>query len=126
MGSRVVYALLGVGLAVVATFVVWLFQSSPYGRRLRATRDDEMEVRALGYSTVGHQFSAFVLGGALMGSALIAVIAGGRGRLPGVLLGSVLVFGVLNQLTRQLPGRSWPPSRPPARSSSASCSSAYC
>lgn len=126
-GFLIIYALLALGLGVVATAVVVLFQRSGYGRRLRATRDDELEVRALGYGTVVHQFSAFVLGGALMGAAgvlwaaflgslqpssftifetllvLIAVIVGGRGRLPGAMLGAVLVFGLLNQLTRQLP-----------------------
>jgi branched-chain amino acid transport system permease protein len=126
-GFLLVYAGLALLAAIVATLLVVLFQHSAYGRRLRATRDDELEVRALGYSTVGHQFFAFVLGGALMGGAgvlwaaylgslqptsftitetllvLIAVIVGGRGRVPGVMLGAVLVFGVLNQLTRQLP-----------------------
>lgn len=126
-GFLIVYTFLALATAVLATGIVALFQSSGFGRRLRATRDDEVEVRALGYGTVGHQFAAFVLGGALMGAAgvlwaayigslqpssftifetllvLIAVIIGGRGRLPGVALGAVLVFGVLNQVTRQLP-----------------------
>jgi len=126
-GFLVVYAGIAVALAGLATGVVILLQRSGYGRRLRATRDDELESRALGYTTVGHQWSAFVVGGCLMGLAgviwaaylgtlqpssftifetllvLIAVIVGGRGRLSGAALGALLVFGILNQLTRQLP-----------------------
>lgn len=126
-GFLIVYAVGTLLLAALATGVVLLFQRSAYGRRLRATRDDELEARALGYRTVPQHLFAFALGGSLMGLAgviwaaylgslqpssftifetllvLIAVIVGGRGRLPGAILGAVLVFGVLNQLTRHLP-----------------------
>ena len=62
-------------LALVATVSILLFLAlermarSPWGRVLRAIREDERAARALGKSPERHRLQAFALGGALMGLA---------------------------------------------------------
>ena len=62
---------LAVALIMVA-FVYWLVSratGSPWGRVLRAIRDNEDTARASGKNTVAFRIQAFVLGGVLMGLA---------------------------------------------------------
>lgn len=117
------------GLVVALLFVAFVFWlvsragASPWGRVLRAVRDNEDTARAAGKNTVAFRVQAFVLGGVLMGLAggLYAheiksiapggfsnvigtffvwtmVIVGGSGNHKGVLLGALAVgffwFGV--------------------------------
>lgn len=114
-----------VALLFVA-FVFWLVSragASPWGRVLRAVRDNEDTARASGKNTVAFRIQAFVLGGVLMGLAggLYAheiksvapsgfsnvigtffvwtmLIVGGSGNHKGVLLGALAVgffwFGI--------------------------------
>ncbi|KQX66030.1 branched-chain amino acid ABC transporter permease [Angustibacter sp. Root456] len=125
--AAAVYLGLVLAVGVVVTLAAGALVGSPFGRTAKAVRDDEVEVRALGRSPLRFQLVCAGIGGALMGAAgvlwagylttlqpsgftisetlivLIAVIAGGRGSVVGCVLGSVLVFGVLDQATRFLP-----------------------
>lgn len=110
-----------VNLALVGAVVFVLYVAlealarSPWGRVLRAIREDERAARALGKSASRYRLQAFTMGGAIMGLAgalqahLIGFIApdnfesgltfqiwtmliiGGSGNNRGVLLGAVLV-----------------------------------
>ena len=126
-GLAWVYLGLVVLMGVLVTLLLVLLRNSPFGLLARSSRDDELEVRSLGFSPVRYQLISIAVGGGIMGLAgvlwagylttiqpsgftiqetlivLIAVIAGGRGSIPGCLVGSALVFGVLNQATRLLP-----------------------
>lgn len=111
-------------VAVVAllTGVVWLIMrattESPFGRALRALRDNEGGAEALGYSAFGLQLRAFVIGGAtasLVGGLFAyfltiwspsawgypetfyffaVVIIGGMSNLGGVALGALIIVGM--------------------------------
>lgn len=106
-------------LLVVAFGVVWWLlrriTSSPFGLALRGIRDNEPRMRALGYNTFRYKLAAFVIGGMLAGlagmllahsagtaspenlywttsgQALIMLIVGGSGTLPGPMLGALTV-----------------------------------
>jgi branched-chain amino acid transport system permease protein len=62
-------------LALIGALVVILFTAlqvlvrSPWGRVLRAVREDERAARALGKSATSYRLQAFTLGGAIMGLA---------------------------------------------------------
>ena len=117
-GEAYRWVALAVALIMVA-FVYWLVSratGSPWGRVLRAIRDNEDTARASGKNTVAFRIQAFVLGGMLMGLAggLYAhelksvapggfsdllgtffvwtmLIVGGRGNHKGVLVGALVV-----------------------------------
>lgn len=114
-------------LCLIVTAISSLFRNSRFGLLLRGSRDDEIEMSTLGYFPPYIRLVAVAYGGALMGIAgvcwagylgtlqpsaftiretllvLIAVIAGGRGSIKGCVVGSLLVFGLLDQGTRILP-----------------------
>lgn len=108
-------------VAVVALGVYLLLEHllrSPWGRILRAVRDDETAAQSLGKNPVSLRLQAFVLGGAIMALAgalqghfigFIApanylpmmtfqvwamLIVGGSGNNRGAVLGAVLVWGI--------------------------------
>jgi branched-chain amino acid transport system permease protein len=108
-------------LALIAAGVYWTLEQlvhSPWGRVLRAIRDDETAAISLGKNATVYRLQAFAVGGALMGLAgalqahLIGFIApddfqasltfqiwamlviGGSGSNAGALLGSVVVWGI--------------------------------
>lgn len=113
-------ALFGLTAAVTACAVAVLgrLARSPWGRVLRAIRDDEAAVAALGKSPNRFRLQAFAIGGALMGLGgavqahalgFIApdgylpgltfqiwtmLVVGGAGRNAGAVLGAVLVWGL--------------------------------
>jgi branched-chain amino acid transport system permease protein len=62
---------LTVGWALVAAgcFVVWLLMRSPWGRVLRAIREDEDAVRSLGKNVFAYKIQALILGGLFGGLA---------------------------------------------------------
>ncbi len=105
---------------LLAAFVsVWgllrLITRSPFGLALRGIRDNEPRMRALGYNTFRYKLAAFVIAGMLAGlaglllahsagaaspetlywttsgQALIMLIVGGSGTLPGPVLGALTV-----------------------------------
>lgn len=119
-----------VGAVAVLTICCWLIMraatESPFGRALRAVRDNEAAAEALGYNAFTLQLRAFVIGGAagsLIGGIFAyfltiwspsawgfaetfyfftVVIVGGMSNLGGVVLGAVVVVG-LDQAFQYLP-----------------------
>jgi branched-chain amino acid transport system permease protein len=111
-----------VGGVAVLTVLCWQLvratTESPFGRALRALRDNESGAEALGYGAFGLQLRAFVLGGAL--ASLIGgifayfvttwspaswgyaetfyfftvVIVGGTSNLGGIVIGAAIVVGL--------------------------------
>ncbi len=108
------------GLVLVATGVVWLLVRSPWGRVVRAIREDEDAARSLGKNVVLYKLQSFVLGGAIgaLAGALIGladgsvtplrwvatftfalyavVILGGAGTVWGPVVGAVVYWFVLD------------------------------
>jgi branched-chain amino acid transport system permease protein len=104
---------------LLAVLVVLRVVHSPFGRLIRAIRDDEVAVRALGKDPVGYKMAVLVIGAALAGLAgslyahyvtyispdqftpivtfyvWIAMILGGAGRISGAVVGSMLLLGFL-------------------------------
>jgi branched-chain amino acid transport system permease protein len=114
-------------LAVIVFFIVKRVINSPYGRSLRAMRENEVAAKALGKNAVAMKMTVFVLGGAiagLSGAILVgfittwapstwlypetlilfaAVIVGGRGNNYGAVLGALLVPVGFEEATRYIP-----------------------
>ena len=113
--------IVGIGSAIllVLLLVLQFMAESPWGRVLRATRDDEEATMALGKNTFRYKLQAFALGGALMGlagalfavtlvyiepsasfapsvtfSVWVMVIVGGSGNNRGAILGAFLIYGM--------------------------------
>jgi ABC-type branched-subunit amino acid transport system permease subunit len=119
------------GWAVLLTAVVFgvsaAISSSPFGRNLRALRENEAVVISSGRSAVGLRLQAFVIGAMIAGLSggvavefigawspggwayvetfvlITAIIVGGKGNLAGVALGTALVPVLLLEVTRFLP-----------------------
>lgn len=113
--------------AALAYVVSQLLYHSPYGRVLRAIRDDEDVAAALGKNVFAYKMSAFIIGCvyAGIGGALTvefigafnpsgwttpetfiiwaAMLIGGRGNNKGMILGAFLVPVLFNEITRFLP-----------------------
>ncbi|MBW3582580.1 MAG: branched-chain amino acid ABC transporter permease [Euryarchaeota archaeon] len=127
VGWRVIELLFVLGLlAVVYLFLVRL-DRAPFGRALRAIREDEVAAQALGKNVMAFKLKAFVVSAmlaALAGSLyvhhlrvfdpsaydfnltiliLVMVILGGLGSHQGAVLGAVLVT-ILNEVAKQLSG----------------------
>ncbi|WDL96036.1 branched-chain amino acid ABC transporter permease [Alicyclobacillus sp. ALC3] len=112
---------------IVAALIFWLMRSlteSPYGRILRAIREDENVAAALGKNVFRYRMSAFVIGAFIAGisGALqieyigawnpsgwttletfivwAAMLVGGRGNNRGMLLGAFLVPVLFSEATR--------------------------
>lgn len=60
-------------LVALCSLLVWALIRSPWGRVLRAIREDEDAVRALGKNVVGYKMQSLVLGGVIGGMAGIMV-----------------------------------------------------
>jgi branched-chain amino acid transport system permease protein len=104
----------------IAVLVVWLLIRSPWGRVLKAIREDEDAARSLGKNAYWYKMQALALGGILgaaggmlraigTGSAQpqnfitdvtffawVALILGGAGKVFGPVIGAALLYGVLN------------------------------
>jgi len=119
MGSYLLYRLENIGLVFLCLFlcflVVQLLTNSPYGRAMRAIREDEVAAEALGKDRSRFKAQAFMLGSAMAGLAgglyaqylqyvlpgmfmpmvtftvWIMVLLGGPANNWGVLLGATLV-----------------------------------
>ena len=123
------YFLLGF-CAVVLLLVVLVMQrlsASPYGRSMRAIRDDERAAAAFGRGIFRAKLIAYVIGAGLatLGGSLFAaylgafnpsawapqeiltlyaaVLVGGRGNVRGVVVGTFIVYIGFIELTRYLP-----------------------
>ena len=121
-GDPLAFSLLNLGVLVVVVLVLYLalerLVHSPWGRVLRAIREDETAALALGKSAVRFRLQAFAIGGGIMGLAGAAqahfigfiapenylpmltfqvwamLIVGGSGNNRGAILGAVLVWGI--------------------------------
>ncbi len=121
-GDPTRFGALNLGLTAVVVLLVYLalerLTRSPWGRVLRAVREDETAARALGKNADRFRLQAFAIGGAIMGLAgavqahfigFIApenyqpmltfqvwamLIVGGSGNNRGAILGAVVVWGV--------------------------------
>ncbi|HTJ56577.1 MAG TPA: branched-chain amino acid ABC transporter permease [Devosiaceae bacterium] len=121
-GNPLLFSLLNFGvlavLVLVLYFVLERLARSPWGRVLRAIREDEAAAQALGKNAVKFRLQAFALGGGIMGLAgavqahfigFIApdnyqpiltfqvwamLIVGGSGNNRGAILGAVLVWAI--------------------------------
>jgi branched-chain amino acid transport system permease protein len=113
--------------AVFVLFIVDRITSSPWGRRLRAMRENSEAVESLGTNTLLESLKIYVVGGALAafsGAFLVefiaawspaawgvgetffifaAVIVGGAGNNLGAMLGAALVLGVFLEVPQYLP-----------------------
>jgi neutral amino acid transport system permease protein len=116
--NRAWLLLVGWTLVVLGSLLVFMLMRSPWGRVLKAIREDEDAVRSLGKNVVGYKMQALVLGGlfgalagfvfALANSSIqpdnystlltffayTALILGGTARIAGPVLGSVLFIGL--------------------------------
>ncbi len=120
--------------AIVLTALVWLFvrriTESPYGRSLRAMRDNDIVAGSLGKNLLSLRTAMLVTGGAIAGLSggilvsyistwspaawgyaetvvlFAAVIIGGAGNHFGAILGAVLVPVGFGEVTRYIPASS--------------------
>jgi branched-chain amino acid transport system permease protein len=112
---------------VLVLFVANRITNSPYGRSLRAMRENELAATALGKNLVAMKLTMFVVGGALAGLSgailvsfiglwspagwlypetiilFAAVIVGGRANNWGAVLGALLVPAGFEEVTRFIP-----------------------
>ncbi len=120
-----------VGLCMVVYFFVDRVTSSPWGRRLRAMRENPEAVESLGTRVAGESLKLYAIGGAiaaLSGGLLVdfigawspsawstgetfiyfvAIIVGGLGNNFGALFGAFLVLGVFLEVPQYLPSLSY-------------------
>ncbi len=104
------------GFAIVVAFLLGRLSMSPFGRVLRAIREDEMIAAVAGKRVLAFKVQAFAVGAAVLGLAgalyaqynayvapdafqslitiyiVLALTAGGAGVMRGALLGSILVI----------------------------------
>jgi branched-chain amino acid transport system permease protein len=116
--SHVEFAILSFGFAAVAYLVVSLITSSPFGRVLRAIREDEVLAQSLAKNTFWFKVTAFAVSAALAASAgslyahyvtyidptsftvmesilvISMIIIGGAGSRWGPLLGAAVLVGL--------------------------------
>jgi branched-chain amino acid transport system permease protein len=116
--SRGWLLIVGWSLVILGSLLVFMLMRSPWGRVLKAIREDEDAVRSLGKNVVGYKMQSLILGGlfgALAGFifslanssiqpdnystlltffAYTALIMGGTARVAGPVLGSVLFIGL--------------------------------
>jgi branched-chain amino acid transport system permease protein len=120
------YVIMGL-LLVLCVILVRNLYNSRIGRAWIAVREDEVAAAAMGVNTVGVKLLAFAIGAAFSGFAgtyygaklslvspenfgfsvsitvLIMVVLGGMGNIPGVMLGSLLIYGVIFLVLPGLP-----------------------
>jgi len=125
----VAYYVLIVLLVFISVIVVNNLYRSRMGRAWMAIREDEVAASAMGINTVSTKLLAFAIGAAFSGFAgayfgaklslvgpdnfefvvsitvLVMVVLGGMGSVPGVMLGSLLVYAVLYKFLPDLPNQ---------------------
>lgn len=118
-GAELWVALVGWTLVALSSLLVWQLMRSPWGRVVKAIREDEDAVRALGKNVYAYKMQALVLGGVFgalggmvyavgTGSALpdqyqnantflayAALILGGAARVLGPVVGSIVLLFIL-------------------------------
>lgn len=89
--------IVGWSVAAVLTVAVWLLMRSPWGRVLKAIREDEDAVRSLGKNVYWFKMQSLILGGAI-GSVGGMMFALSRGSVQPANYGTALTFFVLTAL----------------------------
>ncbi len=126
------YVIWGLFLMLIVYLFLQRLGRSPFGRTLRAIRDDEAAAVALGKNPWATRMTVFVIGGVIGGLAggllmeyigawgtsawgyqetfvlVVAVVFGGIGNQRGALIGAALVGVILLQLTLFLPPVGYP------------------
>ena len=111
--------LVGWTLVLLAVLLVWLLMRSPWGRVLKAIREDEDAVRALGKNVFAYKMQSLIVGGVIgafggmylviqQGSiipgnftpaqtfyAYVALILGGTARIWGPVVGSMILWALI-------------------------------
>ena len=137
-GYTVVFFIAVLVLLGLAYLLVQRLSGSPFGRMLRAVRDDERAAAAYGRRVFFAKYRAYLLGAALAGLAgglfadfvsafnpsawtpqellviYAAILVGGRGNPRGVILGVFVVYVGFIELTRFLPSVASRPELAPA------------
>ena len=125
--SSLSYYVIMVILVIICVILVRNLHRSRLGRAWMAVREDEVAAAAMGVNTTAIKLLAFSIGAAFSGLAgtyyaaklslvspenfgfsvsitiLVMVVLGGMGNIPGVILGSLLIYGVIFILLPQLP-----------------------
>ncbi len=128
-GYQWLYAAVTLVLAAAVFWLVRRVTESPYGRSLRAMRDNDAVADSLGKNLLSLRTAMLVLGGALAGLSgailvgfintwapsawgyaetivlFAAVIIGGAGNHRGAVLGAILVPVAFEEVTRYIPGK---------------------
>jgi branched-chain amino acid transport system permease protein len=132
-GYRIVFLVVVLAVLLLAYLLVQRLSRSPFGRMLRAVREDERAASAYGRTVFWAKYRAYLFGAALAGLAgglfavfisafnpsawtpqelliiYAAILVGGRGNPRGVIVGVFVVYIGFIELTRFLPS---PASRP--------------
>ena len=119
-GNQMWVVLIGWFVLAIAVIIVWALMRSPWGRVLRAIREDEDAARSLGKNAYWYKMQALWLGGVLgaLGGMLraigqqstqpqqfitdftffawVALILGGAGTILGPVIGAAILYGILN------------------------------
>ncbi len=133
---RVWLILVGWALIALMCLLVWALMRSPWGRVLRAIREDEEAARSLGKNVFSYKMQALVLGGAIGGLAgvyyaiqaagvapdtfdpritfyaYVILILGGPGRVLGPVLGALIFYALFqgaDVVLRQASAQGWLP-----------------
>jgi len=112
----------GWSLVAISCLIVWALMRGPWGRVLKAIREDEDAVRSLGKNVYGYKMQSLMIGGVLGGLggimyglyknaviptdyatdttffAFTVLLVGGSARVFGPVLGAVLFWGLLSGL----------------------------
>jgi neutral amino acid transport system permease protein len=83
--------IVGWSLIVLASTIVWLLMRSPWGRVIKAIREDEDAVRSLGKNVYAYKMQSLIIGGVL-GSLGGFMMALGHGSVQPDLFGTELTF----------------------------------
>ena len=120
IGNQMWVVLVGWVTVALAALVVWAVIRSPWGRVLKAIREDEDAARSLGKNAYWFKMQALMLGGVIGAAggmlraigtqsaqpqnfitdvtffAWVALILGGVAKVGGPILGAAILYGVLN------------------------------
>lgn len=136
-GPNLFVLTIGWPLVLLVTLLIWQLMRSPWGRVVKAIREDEDAARALGKNAYSYKMQSLILGGVIGGLAGIllaianstvqpdyfvpvqtffmwtAMILGGIGRIWSPIVGSMLFWGLLtitDGVLRGLESQGWLPS----------------
>ncbi len=125
IGDTLTHTFLYLGVAALVMLILWCLFNSPWGRLLRAIRDDEVAAQAVGKNVFLAKLWSLVLSAAFAGLAgalythyrlfldptifslpeiillILVVVVGGRGNFWGAILGTITIF-LLGEVPRFL------------------------